>query len=729
VLKIHRKRLGSHLFFYSIPFFLPLISTATSPSPPENFEVESALGLEMIWVDVQPDFKPTTYTKGSPVDENGHRADEHQHLVSLTKSYYLGKFEVRQAEYEAVLRASNPYKRDESPSGFDSPEQPVENISWDDALYFTERLNDLEKAKGNLPKGWAFTLPTEAEWEYACRAGSSSAYSFGDSLELNQSNFRLTPDTENKPKPVGQYEPNAFGFYDMHGNVSEWCSDWYFRDFNGSYLDPTGPTYIKSVNGDYRDPQKYIFYDPLNEPSFILPKKVCRGGSFNDDVLDQRSARRFPTPIEDKWTHIGFRLALKKIETNSTLEYATTGSPVTAIFGGDFEMEVVWEDNGDSPVYSISQNNLAELLQPNNNFSIANADDHMFVCIKSFYDDTFSSLSLSDEHIPGLGYAAYFCYDNGLGEWVYDKDDRVGLISADDLANFLNNSNADLLGHATLAWPADPLQQDFIQPYYTQSISRSMISLRSEHLSGTFSEFLNQANHMGNGWMRTKWFGYYFVPQFPWVFHENLGWTYIYQTQSDNAWIFRDHLGWGWTSAPDWWFRLDAEKYKEANQTASFPYLYRHGYDENDTKVWTFLNPASSQTILYDFQENDWFDLDQSVDINGSIVPQLGGTVSGYGKYHRWEKVTLSVEPADNYDFLYWGNNQSQTATYEFFATKSQKMHASFSPTLSGSPTSQTTEQIFADILSIRDDLDDIEKSRALFEFLFTGKSPTAGVK
>ena len=717
------KKFSNSLTSLGSLFFSPLLLLANSPLPPENYEVESALGMDLIWVNVHSGRNPVTYTKGSPDNETGRSDDENQHLVTLTQGFYLGKFEVQQAEYEAVLRANNPYDLDPFPSGFPSPENPVENISWYDALYFIERLNEIETNKGNLPKGWAYTLPSEAEWEYACRANSNTAYTFGESLESNQSNFRPAPLTDSEPIKVGQYEPNAFGFYDMHGNVSEWCTDWYVKDLNGSFSDPTGPIYSADLGGNYRDPLDFIFYDPLDPVTYLQPKKVCRGGSFNDSVLDLRSARRFPVSTNDKWTYIGFRLALKKTEPDISLEYATTFSSVTNMVSDQYEIEGIWEDNGESLVYSINRNELAGLLLPDNSTLAEFTEDNLSVCLRLEYSDLFSTLNRFGQTVPEFGYAVYLSEKDNLGNWAYqlknsESSAAVGWIEPNNLKDHLSS----FLGYGSAQWTNDSM-------YVVQSSGEAISALRHENLSGTFSEFLNQAAQMGNGWKWAKWFGYYYGDQFPWVYHENLGWTYISQTQSDNAWIFREHLGWGWTSAPDWWFKQDSTRYQQPIQTPSFPYIYRHGYDENDTKVWTFLNPSTSQSILYDFQENDWFDLDLPIDINGSTVPQLGGTVTGYGQFHRWEKVTLSVEPADNYNFLYWGNNEAQTTTYEFFATKSRNMHASFSPKLSGGKFPKNADQLFTEILSVRNDLDDIEKSRALFEFLFTGKSPTAGVQ
>ena len=116
-----------------------------------------------------------------------------------------------------------------TPSEFSGyPNRPVEQVSHDDVQLFLEKLNIQEA--GNLPEGWIFDLPTEAQWEYACRAGSKTAYSWGDSISsknANSNNSQL-----NQTRVCGQYEPNAWGFYDMHGNVREWCLDWY--DYSGN---------------------------------------------------------------------------------------------------------------------------------------------------------------------------------------------------------------------------------------------------------------------------------------------------------------------------------------------------------------------------------------------------------------------------------------------------------------------------------------------------------------
>ena len=130
-----------------------------------------------------------------------------QHEVTLTKSYYIGKHEVTQEQWEAVMG--------KNPSEEKGAKLPVTKVSWDDCQKFIKKLNDNSKG--------GYRLPTEAEWEYACRAGTTTAYSFGDKITPKDANYNYSD--IGKPVAVGSYKPNAFGLYDMHGNVSEWCED------------------------------------------------------------------------------------------------------------------------------------------------------------------------------------------------------------------------------------------------------------------------------------------------------------------------------------------------------------------------------------------------------------------------------------------------------------------------------------------------------------------------
>ena len=203
---------------------------------------------------------------GSPASEKVRRTDETQHEVTLTKPYYMGKCEVNQEQWEGVM-GNNPSK------GAIGAKLPVTNVSWEDCQDFIKKLN----AKTN----GAFRLPTEAEWEYACRAGTTTVYSVGDSITKADANYG--DGLDGQIKSLGSYKPNAFGLYDMHGNVCEWCEDWYGDYPTGSVTDPRGPG-----TGEYR---------------------VLRGGSFCNDVSLARSSYRYNYIPTGRSFDLGLRLA------------------------------------------------------------------------------------------------------------------------------------------------------------------------------------------------------------------------------------------------------------------------------------------------------------------------------------------------------------------------------------------------------------------------------------
>ena len=220
---------------------------------------------------------PGTFIMGSPTSEPGRGSDEApQTGVTLTHGFYLGKYEITQAEYAKVM--SN------NPAAFPTnPDYPVEMVSWTDATTFATRLTQRESTAGRLPAGWTYRLPTEAEWEYACRAGTTTRYSFGDDLNstlLTQYAWYGEVDT-GRPRPVGTKLPNPWGLHDMHGNVWEHCRD-ALTYTGGNLTDPVG-------TGTAR---------------------MTRGGSWHSLAPRCRSAARNPytTTIREPW--VGFRIAL-----------------------------------------------------------------------------------------------------------------------------------------------------------------------------------------------------------------------------------------------------------------------------------------------------------------------------------------------------------------------------------------------------------------------------------
>jgi formylglycine-generating enzyme required for sulfatase activity len=193
--------------------------------------------------------------------------------VTLTKPFKMGVHEVTQAQYEQVMK--------NNPSSFKGAENPVEQVSWEDAVEFCRKLSELsaEKAAGNV-----YRLPTEAQWEYACRAGTTTQFSFGDDESDLGDYAWYRENSASKAHPVGGKQPNAWGLYDMHGNVWEWCQDWYDDYPSGAVTDPTGP-----ASGSYR---------------------VYRGGSWRRTAGSCRSAsrgRHFPS---SRYFISGFRVSL-----------------------------------------------------------------------------------------------------------------------------------------------------------------------------------------------------------------------------------------------------------------------------------------------------------------------------------------------------------------------------------------------------------------------------------
>ena len=226
------------------------------------------LSRDMLWV------RPGTFEMGSPPSEKDRSDDETRHTVTLTQGFYLGKYEVTQAQWQKVMGSN--------PSHFKGANRPVEQVSWNEVTSFCKKLTELERRAGRLPAGMAYQLPTEAQWEYACRAGTKTDYAFGDRLTSGQANISGGP---GKATDVGEYPANGWGFHDMHGNAYEWCADWYGAYPNGAVSDPVGPAYGST--------------------------RVLRGGSWCDSAYDARSALRDWYVPALSFNCLGFRLSLR----------------------------------------------------------------------------------------------------------------------------------------------------------------------------------------------------------------------------------------------------------------------------------------------------------------------------------------------------------------------------------------------------------------------------------
>jgi uncharacterized protein (TIGR02996 family) len=242
--------------------------------------VTSSLGMELALI---PAGK---FLMGSPPEEKGDSDELPRHEVEITRPFYLGTCQVTQAEFQAVMN--------KNPSAFQGlqggPNHPVESVTWHDAVAFCARLSAQRKEK---KAGRVYRLPTEAEWEYACRAGTQTTYWWGDSADSTRANFDGNYPWGNAPKgryikhpiPVGGYPPNPWGLYDMHGNLREWVADRYDETW-------------------YRRSPKQ---DPCNQESG--DRRILRGGSWFAMARNCRAADRDswgPGNHNDKY---GFRIA------------------------------------------------------------------------------------------------------------------------------------------------------------------------------------------------------------------------------------------------------------------------------------------------------------------------------------------------------------------------------------------------------------------------------------
>jgi formylglycine-generating enzyme required for sulfatase activity len=230
-----------------------------------EFEIAPGVKLVMCWI------PPGEFLMGSPEDEEDRDDDETQHRVRITRGYWLAKTQTTQAQWEAVMGSN--------PSCFKGGDLPVETVSWLDICGDESASGGfLAELNKRVPMVGRFHLPTEAQWEYACRAETTGAYA-GDLDEMGW----YCDNSEDQTRPVGQKKPNAWGIHDMHGNVWEWCVDWFGDYPEGAATDPKGPN-----TGSLR---------------------VYRGGSWLYDGTRCRSASRYwSTPVCRDFD-LGFRVA------------------------------------------------------------------------------------------------------------------------------------------------------------------------------------------------------------------------------------------------------------------------------------------------------------------------------------------------------------------------------------------------------------------------------------
>ena len=262
----------------SILVFATLVFSSLSPLPVNALEkiITNSIGMEFVLI------PGGTFKMGSPQDEPNRERNEIEHQVTISKPFYMQTTEVTVKQWRAVMGKRFFFKK----KGTD--DMPVVKVSWQDCIDFTEKLNALNEG--------VYRLPTEAEWEYACRAGTTTAFAWGKTIDCKDAmygNNTLKMDVcvdyveskglpADKPALVKSYKPNAWGLYDMGGNIWEWCQDWYGPYGKDAVVDPKGPR-----SGDYR---------------------VRRGGSWYGTGARCRCANRNRSNPANRYQTTGFRL-------------------------------------------------------------------------------------------------------------------------------------------------------------------------------------------------------------------------------------------------------------------------------------------------------------------------------------------------------------------------------------------------------------------------------------
>jgi formylglycine-generating enzyme required for sulfatase activity len=236
--------------------------------------VKNSIGMELVYIPAGSFMMGGTYTNEKPV-----------HQVTISNGFYIGRYEVTQGQWRQVMGTTVKQQRDKDQYSRKDPivgegdTYPMYFVNWNEAQDFIKKLNAMND-------GYVYRLPTESEWEYACRAGTATEFSFGDSLSSEQANFDQSRDAPKKgTTPVGSFPPNAFGLYDMHGNVFELCEDWFHETYHGAPTD--GSAWLSG--GEQRE-------------------RVWRGGGWDFGAGNQRSAARYGINPILRAPNTGFRV-------------------------------------------------------------------------------------------------------------------------------------------------------------------------------------------------------------------------------------------------------------------------------------------------------------------------------------------------------------------------------------------------------------------------------------
>jgi len=272
---VPRRAIFSIVAFAAVAVLIAMTGARVLAPGPPGFYIEPMTRMVLMVIE------PGSFVMGSPTSEPGRNEDEVQHRVTLTRRIYIGRYEVTQTEWQVVMGAN--------PSRFSGCAScPVEQVNFFEVDDFLTRLTARSTAI-------RYRLPTEAEWEYACRAGTTTTYSVGDHLTIHDANISAPPEAQQTPgvgayrtRPVGSFPPNAWGLRDMHGNVWEWTNDFYGPYDLQATVNPRGAT--------------------------VGPLRVIRGGSWYFGADSARCGLRYTHAPQDRGFSLGFRVVAEPLE-------------------------------------------------------------------------------------------------------------------------------------------------------------------------------------------------------------------------------------------------------------------------------------------------------------------------------------------------------------------------------------------------------------------------------
>ena len=509
-----------------------------------------------------------------------------------------------------------------------------------------------------------------------------------------------------------------------------------------SAYDPEGEEIIYSIVGQNPDldlddvPMLMVFpesgqvvvqdFDDLTlmtEDSVELIIRVTdAGGLFSDEEV---------TLDLTEWTFLAGRLQIPElaltVPENLPVETVVHYFETVDVYGGPIEYSLVsGEGDGNNSLFVLETNGT---LRTNVVFDYETNDDIVEVRLQAIDSrfnvaEDFLQIRITDVIVPSVqtnnakivdGYLSLSADINTFGNSGNNLKlgflvDRNPIEDLDNL-NYTTVLSEDLNGSSFSAlMPLDNVGGNYYFMAFAENEEGKNYGLQKTLLvpkinaGAEWQDGVLVDDH--SAWWNSPWLGIYNAGSYPWIYHENLGWVYVF-TQSDNgSWFYRQKLGWIWTN-PE-----------------LFPYLYL-----NKQKQWTYLNQATGNTTLYDYREEEWFEPDTPISVSCNLAPSNGGEVTGVGNYYRWDKVVLEAHPFDNFNFAGWsGDLNSIDAKIEFEAIHDINLEASFIAVPQVNGSAQDTFENLKLILDKMDHLSEAEKQKSIAELLIFGTSPTSGL-